>query len=152
MDNRFPWMLPVKDAPDIPADVRDQLVRIEDAVASRLGYRCAYNKRTGELFVYLKDMELGVTSWPVRRKYGVGTAPKLDDVVATLQSGRMTRRKKSLLAKYAAQAAKSRRARELESWLDDRRSTAIDHAEHVLEKIQMGPRWRKSAVVSGSKE
>lgn len=145
-------MLRVADAPDVPDDVRRAMVETERAIESRLGYRCAYNKRTGELFVYLRDMAYGVYSWPVRRKYGVGVAPKTEDVIGVLQTGKMSRHRKRLAMQYAAQSAKSRNAAELERWMSDRRSSAMDHASYLLQKREMGGKWRKSAVVSGAKE
>lgn len=142
----------VSDAADIGEAARAALLRVEEAVQSRLGYRCAYNARTGELFVYLRDMSFGIHAWPVRQSYGVGRAPAPDDVVGFLQRGRLGRWRGQLMQRMAAQSAKSRRESELQRWMDDVRPSAVDHASYLLQKQGMGRRWRKSAVVSGAKE
>lgn len=95
LDNRFPWMCRIEDAPICPTD-KKRASRFLRAVSARTGINGCFNRRSGGLFLYygatpdhgpIEVPFMGSTKWQLN-------STDIDDVVRALQYGHRTRGEK----------------------------------------------------------
>lgn len=92
LDNRFPWMCRIEEAPVCPAD-RKRALRFLRAINARTGVNGCYNRRTGGLFLYYGPTpDHGPCEIPFDSDNGWSLdANDIDNTVRALQYGHRTR-------------------------------------------------------------
>lgn len=135
-DSRYPHLVRLTDATDLPLDVRTKLVRIAREVESRVGCHSCWNKRTGQILFYLRDPSACYPGWLIRVNgdYDVPDAGRTDQWVNYLNQGKMPWEKKEaeMLAKKKEEEYRSEKA--YDKKIDDMKPEVVSKIEHGQRK------------------
>lgn len=137
-DARYPYLARLKDATDIPDDVRAKLARIADEVDRRVGCHSCWNKRTGQILFYLRDPSACFPGWLIKvgGEYDVPDSGRVDQWVNYLNQGKMPWEEKE------AQMTAAAKAKEYESEQAYFKK-ADDMKPEIVAKVEHGQRARR---------
>lgn len=129
LDNRFPWMCRIEEAPVCPTD-KKRAIRFVRAVNARTGVNACFNRRTGGLFLYYgATPNHGPCEIPFATDNGWALdSNDIDNTVRALQYGHRTREDKEKQAKRKESEDAYNRRTEEQKFLDDNRKGAVDMA------------------------
>ena len=129
LDNRFPWMCRIEDAPVCPTD-KKRALRFVRAVSSRAGINACFNRRTGGLFLYYgATPDHGPCEIPFATDNGWALdSNDIDNTVRALQYGHRSRVEKERQSERKEREDAYNRNIEEQKFLDDNRKGAIEMA------------------------